>query len=48
MYHTWREVLKADTARNEETQAATGGHVQASNPPAGEGPKVVGSPQASR
>ena len=51
MYHTWREVLKADTAttaQNEAAQAATGGHAQASNSPAAEGPKVVGEPQASR
>jgi CDP-diacylglycerol---glycerol-3-phosphate 3-phosphatidyltransferase len=54
MYHTWREVLKADTAdtaaaaQKEAARAATGGHAPASNTPAAEGPKVVGEPQASR
>jgi len=49
MYHTWREVLKSETAAQKNSaEAATGGQVQASNTPASDGPKVVGEPQASR
>jgi CDP-diacylglycerol--glycerol-3-phosphate 3-phosphatidyltransferase len=50
MYHTWREVLKTETAaaQKDAAQTAAGEQVQASNSPAAEGPKVVGSPQASR